>query len=238
MKKYILVSFLLLSSPIATAEDSISAAVEPMQVDWLRYLSDADKDDIAIRMAIDHFKKREANGTLYDDIEGEVEVTVPLEIVPVSDSAKKAARHLEPSISSGAGSTRAVTTSSGFVSCNINTENAHAGSGPSGITVKAKSSGNCSYTPNPGGATPPTLTYRLTQVIHLDDYSMIEAASHERIGLFPAWNSSSTQVFAPSCVSGRWAHFNMMFVIPPPGWVVTTGNPFMVGSLRISNVTC
>jgi hypothetical protein len=226
---------IVVSQEILASED-IDTSVQRPPIGWERYLSPADREQIGTQFAIEEIEARLGDGDLQPFDGAEKTVTIPMNIVPVTDGAKWEAGKSGDTL--GDESVAAAIEVQGYVTCTINTENAHAGSGPNGITVKAKSGGSCSYVPFPGGATPPTLTWSLIQVLLKLDFTMSAHEVHDRTGLNPVWSASSAQVFAQYCMSGNWSHSDSMFITPPAGWTIVGQNPFSVGVPTASFVSC
>ncbi|MYB38620.1 MAG: hypothetical protein F4Y26_14805 [Gammaproteobacteria bacterium] len=105
------------------------------------------------------------------------------------------------------------------ISCSINVQNPHAGSGPGGRTVvKAKSSGSCTLTPTWNGPPPPASDMRWTLVQQLYGEGKLAMRAHIRTGYSPVWSASSTQVFLDDCVNGDYTQFAGIFPDPPWPW--------------------
>lgn len=137
-------------------------------------------------------------------------------------------------------------TPAGNVTCNINVQTPHAGSGPnSTIVPKAKSSGTCSYQHVGPGAPPPTLRYELDMIL-LETQNggnglptNLWTETKVRNGLVGTWGSSGTQVFGQCPGATRiYSHSNIMWVIPPAGWTYVTQNPFQVGNPKVAVISC
>ena len=128
MKKiFSVVVSVLFSTQVMALEKTDVGGVQQPSVQWVHYLSAVEKAEIAGRLAKEEYFRREAAGTLHDKTQQQ-EISFPLSFIPIgstSDTNKSAA-----SVPSG-----------GNLSCIINVQNPHAGSGPGGSTVvKAKSS--------------------------------------------------------------------------------------------------
>ena len=221
MKKIfvIVVSVLFSMQVIASVKTDVGGVKQP-SVEWVHYLSVVEKAEIAARLAKEEYFRRKDAGTLHDKHQ-QREILFPASFIPIdstSDTNKSAA-----AVPSG-----------GNISCSINVQNPHAGSGPGGSTVvKAKSSGSCNYI-HVVGTPPPTIGWDLTQVllrvIGLGFPPMIDlqTAVHTRNSLNAVWSASSTQVFHPSCINGSYSHFDLVYVTPPPGWVYTGTQPITI----------
>ena len=215
----ILVS-MLFSIQVMALEEANGDGVQQPPIQWVRYLSAVEKAEIAGGLAKEEYLRREAAGTLHYNNQQQ-KISFPASFVPIdstSDTYKSAA-----TVPSG-----------GNVTCSINVQNPHAGSGPGGsLVVKAKSSGSCNYI-HVQGTPPPTIGWDLTQVMlrivgtgyppEVD----VQTAVHTRNSLNPVWSASSTQVFHPSCINGSYSHFDYVFVIPPPGWAYTGPQPITI----------
>ena len=221
MKKIfvVLVSVVFSMQAMALEKTDVGGIQQP-PIQWVNYLSTVEKAEIAGRLAKEEYFRREAAGTLHDKTQQQ-EISFPLSFIPIdstSDTSKSAA-----SVPSG-----------GNLSCIINVQNPHAGSGPGGSTVvKAKSSGTCNYI-HVFGTPPSTIGWDLTQVllrvIGLGFPPMIDlqTAVHTRNSLNAVWSASSTQVFHPGCINGSYSHFDLVYVTPPPGWVYTGPQPITI----------
>lgn len=220
-KFFVILVTLLVSNQLFAAEDSeVSAEQRPIQ--WVRYLSDADKADIASRLAVEEYRRREAGGTFYEKAQQQ-EVSFPVSFIP-------------PTSTSDSTSRAAAASGGGNVTCNINTQFPHAGSGPGGSrVVKAKSSGSCQYI-HGYGTPPPWVKWDLTQSLVgiLGTWPNVtvttETAVHTRTSLNPVWSASSAQVFSPNCINGPYSHYDQVFITPPPGWTYTGPQPIAVPS--------
>ncbi|MGB2119657.1 MAG: hypothetical protein ACPH96_06050 [Porticoccaceae bacterium] len=220
MKKIfvIVVSVLFSMQVMASVKTDVGGVKQP-SVEWVHYLSVVEKAEIAARLAKEEYFRRKDAGTLHDKHQ-QREILFPASFIPIdstSDTNKSAA-----AVPSG-----------GNISCSINAQNPHAGSGPGGSTVvKAKSSGSCNYI-HVVGTPPPTIGWDLTQVllrvIGLGFPPMIDlqTAVHTRNSLNAVWSASSTQVFHPSCINGSYSHFDLVYVTPP-GWVYTGPQPITI----------
>lgn len=178
-------------------------------IQWVRYLSDVEKAEIAYRVIQDDIKRREAEGMTGAEA---VEFSFPASFFPESSIATDAQR-----ASSGI--------PAGNVYCSINPQYPHAGSGPNSTTViKAKTSASCRYDHvNPSVPVPPTIEFDL--MMFLSGPGGLFWASHVRNSLNPIWSPSSAQVFADNCTNGNWWHSNAIWVTPPSGWTYTGPQP-------------
>ncbi|MEM1156306.1 MAG: hypothetical protein AAGI44_19395 [Pseudomonadota bacterium] len=216
---------LLISNQAFAADKSVAAKSEvsteqSLPIQWVRYLSDADKGDITAQMAAEEYRRREADGTLYEEIQ-EQEISFPVSFIPMDSTSGPIDR------------VAAASQGGGNVTCNINVQNPHAGSGPGGSrVVKAKSSGSCTYV-HVYGSPPPWVKWDLTQAL----FRIVSAwpvtldtqtAVHSRTSLNPVWSASSAQVYHPNCINDSYMHINTVFIIPPPGWVYTGPQPVEV----------
>lgn len=196
---------------------------------WTDYLSDAEKNEIGRKLAIQALQRSEAAGELY------------LKKAPSKVSFPVSFTHI------GAASTESTTASypvsGGNVTCDINTQHPHAGSGPGGTTVvKAKSSGTCTYE-HYFGNQPPWIDWDLQQVlIHLTNAGpfgtpLTYFAWHGRTALDVRWSASSAQVFSTSCVNGDYHHADNVWVNPPPGWVYSGPQPIQIPNSKGAKVS-
>lgn len=221
MKKIIvIVVSVLFSIQVMATEKTDMGGVKQPPVQWVHYLSAVEKAELAGRLAKEEYVRREAAGTLHNKTQRQ-EISFPVSLIPIdstSDTNKSA-----PAVPSG-----------GNISCSINVQNPHAGSGPGGSTVvKAKSSGSCNYI-HVYGTPPPTIGWDLTQVLlrvlggGFPPMIDIQTAVHTRNSLNAVWSASSTQVFHPSCINGSYSHLDLVYVVPPSGWVYTGPQPITI----------
>lgn len=182
---------------------------------WVHYLSDVEKADIGRLLAIEEFQQREAAGTLYDNIQGK-EISISGSFVPTGSTSAATGR-------------AAAFIPAGNVTCNINPQFPHAGSGPGGSrVVKAKSAGFCNYTHSGPGAAPPTIKWELVQTLIGSAALQIVVLVQKtwvRNGLHPVWSASSSQIFSSSCTNADYFHADLVWVTPPPGWTYIGPNP-------------
>ena len=68
-------------------------------------------------------------------------------------------------------------------------------------------------------------TIEQSSIVDLID---LQTAVHTRNSLNAVWSASSTQVFHPSCINGSYSHFDLVYVVPPSGWVYTGTQPITV----------
>jgi hypothetical protein len=183
-------------------------------VQWVKYLSDMEKAELARKLAVKEWRRREATGT---NLEGpqQLKISFPASIVPENSEfdMSRSSADLVPA---------------GDIDCTFFVHNPHAGSGPNNTrVVKAKSSGSCIYTHSGPAPAPPTIEWDLYQVLFGGFLPHVWVASehHTRFGLSPVWSSSSAQVFHTACVNGPVAHTNLVYVIPPSGYVYLGPQP-------------
>ncbi len=228
-----------ISIPVRLVPDRLAAAppAEQFHVDWNRYLSDTDRLDISRRMAEADIEERIRSGTLYNGDEGPIQISIPVRLVPDRSAAA-------PPAATGAA---AAVVLAGTIECDINTQTPHPGSGPNSTTVpKAKSSGTCRYTHLGPGAEPPTLTYRLDQILIAMNpgsawgIGRFWMATHARYELNSSWNDGTAQVFGDCSLAGtnNYVHSDVMWVLPPSGWSFIGPNPYSVGTPRTNGITC
>jgi hypothetical protein len=220
---------MLFATQVSALETSEVIDVPSSPIQWVRYLSDMEKGEIAGRLAQEEYQRREAAGTLYDKSQRK-EVSFPASFTPI-DSAPDTSRSSAAYIPSG------------NVNCSINTQDPHAGSGPGGSTVvKAKSSGTCTYIHTGPGPQPPSIRWDLTQalfrVILVTPPSVdVQSAVHTRNSLNASWSASSAQIFHPSCINDTYSHFDYVYVTPPSGWRYTGPQPIVIPNTAAATVS-
>ncbi len=225
-----------LASHVSSYEDNQTTGAQGPNVQWVNYLSHKEKAEIARELGLESIRRKEAAGTLYD-------ADQPQEI---SFAASFRPKNSTSTTTEGTETAVPATTSEfsgGNVSCSINIQYPHAGSGPGGSrVVKAKSAGTCAYE-HVVGTPPPTITWELFQTLtRLEpggQFPTIVTFSNEapRTGLSVTWSASSTQVFANSCKNGFYAHTNLVYVVPPPGWEYTGEQPIQIPNPATVTVT-
>ena len=215
----VLVSMVFSMQAMALEKTDVDGVQQP-PVQWVHYLSAVEKAEIAGRLAKEEYFRRKSTGTLLDKTQQQ-EISFPISLVPIDTT-------------SGNNISAAAVPSGGNISCSINVQNPHAGSGPGGSTVvKAKSSGSCNYI-HVFGTPPPTIGWDLTQVLlrvigfGFPPMIDLQTAVHTRNSLNAVWSASSTQVFHPSCINGSYSHFDLVYVVPPSGWVYTGPQPITI----------
>lgn len=151
---------------------------------------------------------------------------------------------------------------SGNVDCtSLHLQLPHLGNGPGNSRVpKAKSAGSCAFIPTGPGPSPPTLTFKLRQVLYLLDsygetlphdtsvYSWpprISVASHIRHGLTVTWHDDKAQVFGacpipedPAYKGANYAYTHFVWISAPPGWVYVGANPLLIGAIKTNYFSC
>lgn len=208
-----------------------STNVEQVPIDWSRYLSKRERTEIGQEFIRKELMRLDSLGELEQlryKSEGPREIVFPVEFRPersafTSESSNARAVDVGPS--------------GGNITCNINTQTPHVGQGPNGDVVKAKSSGTCTYV-HVQGTPPPTIRWdlemHLAEIISFPPLSTFEV--HTRNGLSETWNNSSAQVFYHSCTNGDWIHADLMYIIPPSGWIYTGPQPLNVGTMRLNTI--
>ncbi len=212
------------------------------QFDITRYLSRADREDISRRIALREVLRHKRDGTLsYSDGET-IHISIP---------ARFERDTPEPGDSYDVGTSATVVT--GLIDCDINVQIPHAGrkvpGGP--LFPKAKSRGTCTVTPTGQGALPPFVNYELSQVLIEMLFGPLGSplggvwtATHPQTGLNVSWQADvpgqrGTQVFGECPSAPRsFAHSNMMWIYPAPGWRWLGDNPFPVGTPKQAVVDC
>lgn len=195
---------------------------------WIDYLSEIEKKEIARKAVEREIKRLESTGGPDKDLPAR-QISFPVTLIPLDSSST------DGNSAATATNSASSDTSGGNVSCNINTQSPHAGSGPGGTwVVKAKSSGTCDYE-HIVGQLPPPITWDLQMA--LMDYASnpnplgipeMTTATHRRIGLNVAWSASSAQVFSSTCVNGSYFHVDVVWVVPPSGWTYVGPQPITI----------
>lgn len=217
-----------LAVEVSAQEQAPGFGPEQLPVRWIDYLSEFEKIEIGRKLIEQERQRLETTGELYQEMPPR-KISIPVSFLPLKPASIEGR--------SGAENTSGASTpgGGGNISCNINTQNPHAGSGPGGtIVVKAKSSGTCQYD-HVYGQPPPTVGWDLMMM--LMDYAsnpnrlgipMITTATHTRNGLNVTWSSSSAQVFSGGCVNGTYFHGDVVWVLPPPNWTYSGPQPITI----------
>ena len=187
------------------------------QPQLVRYLSDMEKGMIAHQIALESGWDQ-YDATVSEALEGEgytLEISFPVSFTPI-----------KPKSDTGR-SVQAAVTDSGDITCSITAHYPHIGSGPFGNTVKAKSSGSCTYKQVSGTTPPPSITYDLQQYLLNQGTGAWVTESYPRTGLNVSWSDSSAQVFWPNCVNGGYVHGDFVYITPPAGWVYSGPQPWV-----------
>ena len=221
----------------ASAQEYEVDGVQQPLVQWSRYLSIAEKEEIASKLAVREYKRRRASGTLNELDGGKSSGLTHTQEITIQDSIIP-----EEALSeSGQGVAANALVPAGDVSCTIQAHYPHAGSGPSGTEVKAKSDGYCFFTHTGPGPQPPTIQWDLSQGLNrIEGHRTTNTwtITHTRNGLNPQWGDSGTQIFTGRCENGRYLHSNSMWVTAPSGWVYTGPNPIQFDTVHNSITEC
>ena len=237
-------------------------------IDYSKHLSPAAETDISRQLAKAEVAARFRDGTLFDEVAPAPEKTFKVLFLPQDQYEEmlilKASPQASSAPASGSGSVSASFSGpfSGEVDCNsLDLQLPHLGNGPGNSQVpKAKSAGSCAFIPTGPGPSPPTLTFKLRQVLYLlDSYGetlphdtsvaswppRISVASHIRHGLTVTWYDDKAQVFGacpipedPAYKGANYAYTHFVWISAPPGWVYVGANPLLIGPIRTNYFSC
>ena len=230
-------------------------------IDYSKYLSPAAEIDITRQLAQAQVTAGLRDGALFDEAASASEKTFKALFLPQDQYEEMLALQASPQASSAA-----VFVPSGNICCNsLDPQWPHLGKGPGDVLVpKAKSAGSCAFIHTGPGASPPTLTLKLAQVLYrLGSYGqtisgqpagaarpIIWVATHTRTGLGPprlTWSSrkDGAQVFGwclspsdPAYYGATYTHMNFVWITAPPGWVYIGVNPLPVGIVKRRYFSC
>lgn len=234
-------------------------AVPQNYIDYSKYLSPYAEIEITRQLAQAQVTAGLRDGTLFDETASASEKTFKALFLPQDQYEEMLALQASPQASSAA-----VFVPSGNIRCNsLDPQRPHPGKGPGGVLVpKAKSAGSCAFTHTGPGASPPTLTLKLAQVLYRlrSDGQIISGqparvarpiiwvATHTRTGLGPprlTWNNSKAQVYGrcpspsdPAYYGATYTHMNVVWITAPPGWVYIGVNPLPVGTVKTHYFSC
>ena len=150
-------------------------------IDYSKHLSPAAEIDISRQLAKAEVAARFRDGTLFDAVAPAPEKTFNVLFLPQDQYAEMLILKAWPQASSAPASVSGPLSGSvsdsfsgplsGKVDCNsLDLQLPHLGSGPGNSRVpKAKSAGSCAFIPTGPGPSPPTLTFKLRQVLYLLD---------------------------------------------------------------------
>ena len=227
-------------------------------IDYSKHLSSAAEIDISRQLAKAEVAARFRDGTLFDEVAPAPQKTFKALFLPQDQYEEmlilKASPQASSAPASGSGSVSA--SFSGDVDCNsLDLQLPHLGNGPGNSQVpKAQSAGSCAFIPTGPGPSPPTLTFKLRQVLYLlDSYGetlphdtsvaswppRISVASHIRHGLTVTWHDDKAQVFGacpipedPAYKGVNYAYTHFVWISAPPGWVYVGANPLLIGAIK------
>jgi hypothetical protein len=242
----------------ANAEDKVSEAQEPPVIDYMKYISLEEQEAIAGEQATAYVLNLMRNDELEDAVALESAPVTTTYTAPMYSDPSVAPDPLSSSFSKEAltpGSTQQ--TASGFivvgsVTCTIQNHNPHPTTVNGQAVGKAKSSGDCFYTPNGEPLQPAFVDFTITQSLvkvplWYDGVDEVYVNSHTRRAVpflykahFPQNDSPSngTQVWG-ACDGGQaaWTVTAMMSVNPEPGFFYG-GGPFAVGAPNTKRFDC
>ena len=241
-------------------------------IDYSKHLSPAAETDISRQLAKAEVAARFRDGTLFDEVAPAPEKTFKVLFLPQDQYEEMLILKASPQASSAPASVSGPLSGSvsdsfsdsfsGNVDCNsLDLQLPHLGNGPGNSRVpKAKSAGSCAFIPTGPGPSPPTLTFKLRQVLYLLDsygetlphdtsvYSWpprISVASHIRHGLTVTWHDDKAQVFGacpipedPAYKGANYAYTHFVWISAPPGWVYVGANPLLIGPIKTNYFSC
>lgn len=241
-------------------------------IDYSKHLSPAAEIDISRQLTKAEVTARFRDETLFNAVAPAPEKTFKVLFLPQDQYEEMLILKASPQTSSAPGSVSGPLSGSvsdsfsgsfsGEVDCNsLDLQLPHLGNGPGNSRVpKAKSAGSCAFIPTGPGPSPPTLTFKLRQVLYLLDsygetlphdtavYSWpprISVASHIRHGLTVTWHDDKAQVFGacptpedPAYKGANYAYTHFVWISAPPGWVYVGANPLLIGAIKTNYFSC
>lgn len=241
-------------------------------IDYSKHLSPAAEIDISRQLAKAEVAARFRDETLFNAVAPAPEKTFKVLFLPQDQYEEMLILKASPQASSASASVSdSVSASfsdsfsgpfSGNVDCtSLDLQLPHLGNGPGNSQVpKAQSAGSCAFIPTGPGPSPPTLTFKLRQVLYLLDsygetlphdtavYSWpprISVASHIRHGLTVTWHDDKAQVFGvcplpedPAYKGANYAYTHFVWISAPPGWVYVGANPLLIGPIKTNYFSC
>lgn len=249
-------------------------------IDYSKHLSPAAEIDISRQLTKAEVAARFRDETLFNAAAPAPEKTFKVLFLPQDQYEEMLILKASPQASSAPGSVSGLVSGSfsgpfsdsfsgpfsgpfsGNVDCtSLDLQLPHLGNGPGNSRVpKAKSAGSCAFIPTGPGPSPPTLTFKLRQVLYLLDsygetlprdtsvYSWpprISVASHIRHGLTVTWHDDKAQVFGvcpipedPAYKGANYAYTHFVWISAPPGWVYVGANPMLIGAIKTNYFSC
>ena len=237
-------------------------------VDYSKHLSPAAEIDISRQLTKAEVAARFRDGTLFDGVAPAPQKTFKVLFLPQDQYEEMLILKASPQASSAPASVSGPLSGSvsgsfsGSVDCNsLDLQLPHLGNGPGNSQVpKAESAGSCAFIPTGPGPSPPTLTFKLRQVLYLlDSYGetlphdtsvaswppRISVASHIRHGLTVTWHDDKAQVFGacpipedPAYKGANYAYTHFVWISAPPGWVYVGANPLLIGAIKTNYFSC
>lgn len=233
-------------------------------IDYSKHLSPAAEIDISRQLTKAEVTARFRDETLFNAVAPAPEKTFKVLFLPQDQYEEMLILKASPQASSAPASVSDSFSRpfSGNVDCtSLDLQLPHLGNGPGNSRVpKAKSAGSCAFIPTGPGPSPPTLTFKLRQVLYLLDsygetlphdtsvYSWpprISVASHIRHGLTVTWHDDKAQVFGvcpmpedPAYKGANYAYTHFVWISAPPGWVYVGANPLLVGAIETNYFSC
>lgn len=233
-------------------------------IDYSQYLSPAAEVDISRQLTKAEVAARFRDETLFNAVAPAPQKTFKVLFLPQDQYEEMLILKASPQASSAPASVSDSFSGpfSGNVDCtSLDLQLPHLGNGPDNSRVpKAKSAGSCAFIPTGPGPSPPTLTFKLRQVLYLLDsygetlprdtsvYSWpprISVASHIRHGLTVTWHDDKAQVFGvcpipedPAYKGANYAYTHFVWISAPPGWVYVGANPLLIGAIKTNYFSC
>ena len=233
-------------------------------IDYSKHLSPAAEIDISRQLTKAEVAARFRDETLFNAAAPAPEKTFKVLFLPQDQYEEMLILKASPQASSAPASVSDSFSGpfSGNVDCtSLDLQLPHLGNGPDNSRVpKAKSAGSCAFIPTGPGPSPPTLTFKLRQVLYLLDsygetlprdtsvYSWpprISVASHIRHGLTVTWHDDKAQVFGvcpipedPAYKGANYAYTHFVWISAPPGWVYVGANPMLIGAIKTNYFSC
>lgn len=114
----------------------------------------------------------------------------------------------------------------GYVECDIQAHNPHAGQGPGNVRmVKAKASGECEFNWTGPAYGPPVIKWDLYMLLRKSG-TTVGSAKHTRFGYEVDWRQNppdATQVFRDdgACENGYYTNAIALHIVLPTGWYLS-----------------
>ena len=212
MHKYQLTILLLVVvtsfAPAVLADEFANTAPQQNSIQWERYLSPADWEDIALKLITQEMDRRKREGLPLYGNEGPTKFSVRMQQ------------------QEGGQERSAVPPGAGNLNCNINVQNPHKGDISGQQLPKAKASGTCDYE-HLSGTPPVSFGFNLFQILNRAPAAEgLWSNPNWEYGLSVSWSPPEAQtVYAPTCANDSYLHTVLVYFVPPPGWTINTQNP-------------